>query len=243
MSQFSVNLNGINSIVTGAGMGVGREIALALAEAGAGVCVVDLNESRAEAVAAEINAQGGRAIYLRADISNRFQVSSMIEQARDAFGRIEILINTVGIFHPTPLLEIDEWDWRRQIEVNIVGVFFCVQLMGRVMADEGGGVIINLASSVQTATLPGGIAYVSSKSGIVGLSQQASRELAPYGIRVNSISIGNIPQDDMPTQEQAQNLLGRFGSEREAANVVLFLCSDGASFITGQNLEVDGGRF
>lgn len=161
MPNFNVNLENHHAIVTGAGTGIGRAIAHALAHSGAFVAVNDLNIERAEDVTEEITVQGGKAIALQGDISNRFQTANMIERARDAFGKIHILVNAVGIFKAEPMLKIDEWDWRRQTEVNIIGTFFCMQLVGRVMADEGGGVIINLASTAANPNpIPEGIGYV-----------------------------------------------------------------------------------
>lgn len=242
MSSFNVNLNGCHALVTGAGAGIGRAIALALAHHGAALAVNDLNIERAESLAQEIQAAGGRAIPLHADISNRFQTANMIEQTRDAFGKIHILVNAVGIFKAEAMLKIDEWDWRRQIEVNTTGTFFCLQLVGRVMADEGGGRIINLVS---TAGYPGaisaGIGYVAGKTSIIGMTRQAARELAPKNILVNAIAAGNIREADMPAVKPEQILLNRAGEPEDIAKVALFLCSDAANFITGQVLVVDGG--
>ena len=242
MSKFAVDLAGQNALVTGAGAGVGRAIAIALAESGSAVAVNDLNIERAEAVAAEVQKQGARSFPLHGDVSNRFQTANMIEQTRDAFGKIHILINAAGIFKAEPMLAIDEWDWRRQIEVNISGTFFCTQLVGRVMADEGGGRIINLASSAGIGgSMASGIAYVAGKSSIVGITRQAARELAPHNIRVNAIAAGNIAEDDMPPVKAENVLLQRSGIPQDVAGVALFLCSDAADFMTGQVIVVDGG--
>ena len=143
MPEFTVNLADKNALVTGAGAGIGRAIATTLARSGASVSVNDLNIERAETVAEEIIAGGGRATAIHGDISNRFQTANMIERARDAYGKIDILVNAAGVFKAEPMLTIDEWDLRRQIEVNTIGTFFCLQLVGRVMADEGGGIMIN----------------------------------------------------------------------------------------------------
>ena len=245
MPTFNVDLNGQAAIVTGAGAGVGRAIALALAGSGAAVAVNDLNPDRADTVAETINNAGGRAIAFRGDVGNRFQAAALIETAREAFGRIHLLVNAAGIFKSEPLKRIDEWDWRRQIEVNITGAFFCTQLLGRVMADEGGGVIVNIASTAGNPhTIEQGIGYVAGKSGIVGLTKQAARELAADGIRVNAVCPGFVAEDDMPAlPETPANALQRAGTPEEIADVVLFLCSDAARFITGQALHVDGGGF
>ena len=242
MSSFSVDLTGHSALITGAGAGIGRAIAIALAASGAAVAISDLNIERAESVAEEARDCGGSSIAVRADVSNRFQTANMIEQTRDAYGRIHILVNAAGIFKAEPLLSIDEWDWRRQIEVNTTGVFFCTQLVGRVMADEGGGRIINLTSTTgYSQTLPAGMPYTASKASIIAMTRQAARELAPHGIRVNAIAAGNIEGDDLPQVAPGSVLLNRAGQPDDIAKAALFLCSDAADFITGQIIVVDGG--
>ena len=226
MSSLQVNLTGRAALVTGAGVGGGRAIALALAECGASVAAVDLNIERADDVADAIGAGGGAAIALQADTANRFQVASMIERTRDAFGEIDMLVNAASVFHAEPLLKVDEWNWRRQIEVNITGAFFCTQLVARVMADQGGGSIVHLApSEAQYASLPAGIGYVTGGAGIIGMTRQAARELAPRGVRVNCIAARAL---DPPAPD--------------VAGAALYLCSEAATSVSGQVLVVDGGR-
>lgn len=242
MPDFTVDFQGKSALITGAGSGIGEALAHAFAQAGAAVVVNDLNPDRAEKVAAAIRQRGGQAIGIQADVSNRFQAAALIERARDAYGRIAFLLNAAGMFRAEPLQGIDEWDWRRQIEINLTGTFFCTQLMSRVMSDEGGGVILNFASTVGlTRTLPTGAAYSSSKAGIIALSKQAARELAPDNIRVNVLCPGYIAEPDMPQDDAPQNALQRLGTPQEVADVALFLCSDAGRFITGQAIVVDGG--
>ncbi|MCY4022556.1 MAG: SDR family oxidoreductase [Anaerolineaceae bacterium] len=181
-----VDLGGRAAIVTGAGGGQGRAIALALARAGAAVALNDLNPDRAESLRAAIAASGGQALACPGDVSNRFQAANLIERARDAFGRVSLLLHAAGAGPlERPLLRLDEWDWRRLLEVNLTGAFFCTQLMARVMAEEGSGVILLLVPG----NTNGDVATVAARAGLVGLARQAARELAPAGIRVHALCI------------------------------------------------------
>lgn len=243
MTDFSVDLTGKAAIVTGAGNGIGRAVALALANAGAKVCVNDINVSKPDELAQHINDRGGEAFGWQADVSNRFQVGSMIEEARDRFGRVDIVVNAAGVHKLGPMAKLDEWDWRRVVDVNMTGTFFVTQLMGRVMADEGGGVIVNVAHSVADGgALADGVGYVASKSGVLGLTRQAAAELAPHNIRVNAVCPDAVITPDTPELDTSSVPAGRAGTAEDVANTILFLCSDAAQFIYGQAIHVNGGK-
>ncbi len=242
MNSFHVDLTGKTAIVTGAGADVGRSIALLLGKSGAAVMVNDLNPDRTAKVTQEIIDAGGKATSWEADASNRFQVGSLIEAARDTYGKIHIVINAAGTFKGGPMPKFDEWDWRRLLEVNLTSAFFVSQLAGRVMADEGGGVIVNIASTAgHPNPLLDSIGYVTSKAGLIGMTKQCAREFAPMGIRVNAVCPGNITEGAIP-ETLPNNAQARYGTPDEIASVVLFLCSDAARFITGQAINVDGGE-
>ena len=217
-------------------------MALALAQAGASVLVNDLNPDRADTVVEMIRSGGGQAEPRQADVTNRFQAAAMIEHARQIFDRVHILVNAAGIYKGGSMLSLDEWDWRRLVDVNLTSTFFCSQLLGRVMADEAGGVIVNMASVVGNhRALNEGVGYVAAKAGVLGLTRQSAVEYAKHQIRVNAVCLGSIAEEDMPQSDPARIPQARIGTEEEAAQAVLFLCSDAASFITGQTLVVDGG--
>jgi NAD(P)-dependent dehydrogenase (short-subunit alcohol dehydrogenase family) len=250
--NFAVDLSNRVALVTGAGRGIGRSIALALAQAGAQVCVNDINPDTASATAHDISSGGGQAFDHAADVSNKMQVGAMVEAIHNRWDRLDILVNNAGVEPKAPVLDLDEWDWDRTLDVNLKGTFLCSQLAGRVMREQGGGTIVNVASIAgHKSPLPNASAYCASKAGVVGFTRECAREFAAYSIRVNAVCPGvivtpmteksrNDPQimrkwlEDIPQQ--------RLGESQEIANAVLFLCSDAASYITGHALVVDGGK-
>ncbi|MBX3061461.1 MAG: SDR family oxidoreductase [Anaerolineae bacterium] len=239
--NFTVDLSSKVALVTGAGDDLGKATALALAKSGATVCVNDINPDRADEVAQLIIGAGGQAMAWSADVSNKFQVSAMIENMRDRFTHLHILVNAAGVQRGETFIKLDEYDWRRTLEINLTGTFFCTQLCGRVMADEGGGVIVNLASVYgHPLPLENNAAYVASKAGIVGFTREVAREMAGYNVRINALCPGDIQIPNLPPITPT-NPQKRVGTPEEVANVVLFLCSDAASFITGQAINIDGG--
>ncbi len=182
------NLAGRVALVVGGGAGAGRAVALALGRAGAAVFVSDVNPNRADDTVAEIVAGGGQAAAWPADIGNKFQVSALIERVRDEFGGLHIVVNGWWVNKRSPFLTLDEYDWRRVIEVNLTGAYQVSQLAARVMSDEGGGVIVQLGAPVDpsvTQQAP----FAASQAGLVALSRVLAAELAPQGVRAVHVPV------------------------------------------------------
>jgi NAD(P)-dependent dehydrogenase (short-subunit alcohol dehydrogenase family) len=186
------------------------------------------------------------------DVAGKMPVQAMIEQIRNEWERIDILINNAGVEPHASLLDLDEWDWRRTLDVNLTGPFFTMQSVGRVMREQGGGVIVNIASIAGRAYgLKDRSAYVASKMGLIGLTREAARELAAYNIRVNAVCPGVIETEMTAALRQNETMMrrwledipqGRLGQVDDVSGLVLFLCSQSAAYVTGQAINVDGGK-
>jgi len=240
------------AIVTGGSQGIGRGIALGFAEAGADVVVnCDRNIDGAETVANEIRTLGRRAEAIQGDVSRSNDVDRMIQQTLRTFGRIDILVNNAGIYVAGPIENLREEDWDRVIEVNLKGVFLCCQAVGRHMIErKSGGSIINVASiSGHMPELNSG-AYTPSKAGVIGLTRLLAVEWAKYGIRVNALSPGPVmtplqreayPSEKLLEARTRAIPMNRHGTPEEMARVAIFLASGDSSYITGEDINVDGG--
>ena len=248
MSEFSEKV----VLVTGAGRGIGRAIALAFAAQGAWVAANDITPINLDETIAQIRKAGGRAEDYVADVAKKMPVQNMIEGIVEAWDRIDILINNAGIEPHAPLLDLDEWDWRRTIDVNLTGPFLTMQTTGRVMRELGGGVMVNISSIAGRAHgLKDRSAYVASKTGLIGLTREAAREFAAYNIRVNAVCPGVIETEMTAMLRQNEAMMnqwlqdipqGRLGKPDDVSGLVLFLCSDAAKYINGQAINVDGGK-
>lgn len=239
-------------LVTGAGRGIGKAIALAFAAEGARVAVNDINPDSCAATASEIVTLGGEAMACHADVANKLAVQSMLIDIEDRWGRVDALINNAGVEPHKPILQLDEWDWNRTIDVNLKGAFICSQSVGRMMQKQGGGVIVNIASIAGRAFgLRDRSAYVASKTGLIGFTKECAREFAVYNIRVNAVCPGvivtemtaHLRDNEMQMKKWLEDIpLGRLGEPDDVTGLVLFLCSDAARYITGQAINVDGGK-
>jgi NAD(P)-dependent dehydrogenase (short-subunit alcohol dehydrogenase family) len=247
MSEFSDAV----VLVTGAGRGIGRAIALAFARQGAILAVNDLTPVNLDGTIVQIHAAGGQVKDYIFDIAKKMPVEEMVDEVLNDWGRIDILINNAGVYPTVALLDMDEWDFRRTLDVNLCGPFFATQLVGRAMRTQGGGVIVNLAAALGRAHgLKDSAAFIASKMGLIGLTRAAACELAPDNIRVNAVCPGWIETEGMRTSGQALSMmekslsqipLAKAGRPEEVADLVIYLCSRSASYLTGQAINLDGG--
>jgi 3-oxoacyl-[acyl-carrier protein] reductase len=250
------NLEGKIALVTGSGQGIGEAIAVELAACGAKVAVVDIELSRAQNVASQIESNGGTAKAMQADVSLHCDVQAMMQQLIETWGGIDILINNAGISpkdkqgQKIPILEMDPDQWDHVMLVNLKSVFLCTQAAGREMKKQKSGAIVNISSMVAKGGIagPSGAHYCASKAGVVNFTINSARELCQYGIRVNSVAPGTIQTAQRAATSPEYNAMlmknipmGRFGLTSELAKAVAFIVSDSASYITGANLDVNGG--
>jgi 3alpha(or 20beta)-hydroxysteroid dehydrogenase len=243
-------LDGKVVLVTGAARGQGAAEARLFVEEGARIVLGDVLDEEGRSVA---EPHGESAVYLHHDVTDSDDWEAMTRTARNRFGRIDGLVNNAGILIAKPLLELDVEDYRRVLEVNLVGCFLGVQAVGRVMCDGDGGSIVNVSSTAGFKAVPTAAAYVSSKFGMRGLTRTAALELGRHGIRVNSIhpggvdtemsrSFGRRSETAPPDENRHRNLpLGRIGQPIEIARLALFLLSDESSYCTGSEFVADGG--
>ena len=243
----SASLDGQTALVTGASRGIGRAVALALAAEGAEVVVnYASSPEAAEAVVAEIQAKGGSAYALKADVSDEASVDDLIKTVLTRSERIDVLVNNAGITRDGLLMRMKTEDWQAVINLNLTGVFLCTRAVSRPMLKQRSGRIINITSVVGLMGNAGQANYAAAKAGVVGLTRSSAKEMASRGITVNAVAPGFIATDMTKDLEADAILsaipLGRFGSPDQVAGAVRFLAADpAAAYITGQVLQVDGG--
>ncbi|OKL37170.1 3-oxoacyl-[acyl-carrier-protein] reductase [Domibacillus mangrovi] len=244
-----MNLDGKIALVTGASRGIGKAIALELARLGADVVINYAgNEQKAKDVSEEIKAIGRRSFIIQCDISDSDAVQSMVKETVDQFGRLDILVNNAGITRDNLLMRMKEQEWDDVINTNLKGVFLCTKAVTRQMMKQRSGRIINISSVVGRIGNAGQANYTAAKAGVIGLTKASARELAARGITVNAIAPGFIATDmtdELPIEAKEQLIgqipLGTLGEVEDIAAAAAFLASNGAKYITGQVLGVDGG--
>jgi len=237
------------AVVTGSSRGIGRAIALRLAQGGAKVVVnYRGNQAAADEVVEEINAGGGEAVAVQADVSDPGQAQALIDAAKKEFGRIDILVNNAGTTRDTLLMRMSEEDWDLVIDTNLKGTFNCIKAVSRQMMRQRYGRIVNITSVAGLSGNAGQANYASAKAGLIGLTKTVAKELGGRGITCNAVAPGLVPTDltasvpeDLVQVAVERTPLGRMGTAEDMAAAVAFLASDEASFVTGQVLAVDGG--
>jgi 3-oxoacyl-[acyl-carrier protein] reductase len=244
------NLQGRIALVTGASQGIGRACALELARAGATVALAARNEIKLAEAVAEIVGAGGQAVAIPLDIASEESIKAVANAALERFGKVEILINNAGITRDGLMMAMKRADWDNVLGTNLTGAFLLTQALLRPMLKNRWGRIINISSVVGRTGQAGQVNYAASKAGLIGLTKSLAREVASRGITVNAVAPGYIetPMTAKLDEKQraammAQIPLARAGTDLEIAQAVAFLASDGAAYITGHVLDVNGGMF
>lgn len=213
-------------LVTGAGRGAGRAVAEAFAAGGARVAANDISPVNVEEVVAHIHARGGQALAVIEDVAKKISVQVMINEVIEAWERIDILVNCANVEPHVELLDLDEWDWHRSLDVNLTGPFLLMQSVGRVMRAQGGGVMVNVVAIAGRENMPDRTAYVAGKIGLAGLTRQAARELIRHNLRVHAVCTG------LPELATASE------SHEDVAAAVLHLCAAGSAHLSGEIVNI-----
>ena len=243
-------LKGKVAIITGAGQGMGRAVATRLAASGAVLVVNDLNKETSDRTAEDLNSGGGTVISIPGDATSSEDVSGLINGAVNAYGTIDILVNNAGVLRPTPVIDIEEDEWDSVIKGNLKSTYLCSRAVLTTMRKGGWGRIVNFSSTAgKNISTVGGAHYTAAKAGILGFTRHLAKEEARYGITVNSVCPGLIDTemvrstiDEYRTKAYADSFpISRLGEPSEVAELVAFLVSDRASYITGASLDINGG--
>jgi 3-oxoacyl-[acyl-carrier protein] reductase len=243
-------LDGRIALVSGASQGIGRACALALANAGATVALAARNAAKLAEVAAEIEAAGGNAAAFALDVAREDSIQACAKAVLDRFGKVEILVNNAGITRDKLMMQMKREDWDDVLSTNLTGAFLLAQALLRPMLKNRWGRIINISSVVGRTGQAGQVNYAATKAGLIGITRSLAREVASRGITVNAVAPGYIetPMTAVLDEKQtaammAQIPLGRAGTDADIAQAVVYLASEGAGYVTGHVLDVNGGMF
>ncbi len=252
MNAVNFALAGKVTVITGAAQGIGCACAERFAREGAPLALWDVDDARGDALARRFEAAGQRAIYLHCDVSRAAEVGAALQATLAAFGRVDVLVNNAGIFKAADFLDVTEADWDAVIGVNLKGSFLVGQACARVMVAQKAGAIVNMSSVNGLMAMATIASYNASKGGINQLTRAMALALADHGVRVNAVAPGTIATElaakaVLTSDEARQRILGRtplrrLGEPSEIADLVAFLASDAASYLTGQIVYADGGR-
>lgn len=245
------DLSGRCTLVTGAGRGIGREIAKAFAEAGSDLVLCSRTQAELDAMAAELSGHGVQVLPIACDVTDQASVQAMVDRAVDKLGRIDVLVNNAGMTTKKPAEDYTPEDWEKIIAVNLTGVFFVAQAVGRHMIRERAGRIINISSIAAQTAITGSVAYCASKGGVNMVTRVLAAEWAQYGIRVNGLAPAYTEtplvkaiteaRADFADRVKARTPMGRMARPEEMVGAAIFLASDASSYVTGETVHVDGG--
>jgi len=244
-----MRLQGKVAIVTGASKGIGEAVSLALAREGADLVMISRNISEDSQVVSEIKDLGRKVLVRQVDVGNYDQVSDMVDEALNVYGKIDALFNNAGIIKPAMLWKMTPEQWEEVLRINLTGKFYCLQAVAKPMIEQQSGSIINVTSSAGLLGTIGQLNYTAAKGGVYAMTKSAAKELGRFRIRVNNISpmaeteMTNLISSDPKFKEKYLERipLGRFGQPEEMGLAVVFLVSDESSYITGQTICIDGG--
>ena len=244
-----MKFEGKTALVTGGSRGIGRAICLELAEGGANVVLCYAgNEAAAQETVQAVEALGAKALAVHCDVSDAAGVDGLVKAAVETFGRIDILVNNAGITRDNLLMRMSEADFDQVVAANLKGAFLCMKAVSRLMLKQRYGRIVNLSSVVGLRGNAGQVNYAASKAGVIGMTKSLAKELASRGVTVNAVAPGFIETDMTAALSESARAaaqgsipMNRLGTPEDVARVVAFLAGDGAAYITGQVLAVDGG--
>lgn len=242
-----MNFNNKVALVTGAAVGIGRATAILLAEKGASLALVDIDGEKLEALKNELSAYSSRVLTFVCDVSDENGVNKVVKESLDRFGKIDILVNNAALWrYRASFVDIPTEEWKKYIDINVMGVVYFTKAALPSMLEKGWGRIINVASVAGVYGNANMSMYSATKGAVISLTKALAKEVTDKGVLVNSVSPGSVSPSENGdidhTQESSLSFMGRTGSDRENANLICFLASDEASYISGQNIQIDGCR-